>query len=137
MQTQTIQSIKPSLSLRQSFGRLLKRTFDILASALGLLVLSPIFGLLSIIIKRDFPGPVFYRGPRIGLGGRLFGILKFRTMREDAESYNGPKVTADGDQRITPFGKWLRDSKINELPQLWNVLVGEMSLVARAPKTHP
>jgi lipopolysaccharide/colanic/teichoic acid biosynthesis glycosyltransferase len=112
----------------------LKRAFDIFASALGLLFLSPLFGLLAIAIKRDSPGPVFYRGPRLGLGGKPFGILKFRTMREEAASYDGPRVTAEGDLRITPLGKWLRDTKLNELPQLWNVLVGEMSLVGPRPE---
>lgn len=112
----------------------LKRAFDIFASALGLLFLSPLFGLLAIAIRRDSPGPVFYRGPRLGKGGRPFGILKFRTMREEAASYDGPRVTAEGDPRITPLGKWLRDTKLNELPQLWNVLVGEMSLVGPRPE---
>ena len=134
MRTQTIQSIEPTFSLSLSFGRLLKRTFDIVISGLGLLILSPLFGFIAILIKRDSPGPIFYRGPRLGLGGRPFGILKFRTMREESASYEGPKVTAEGDQRITSLGKWLRDSKINELPQLWNVFVGEMSLVGPRPE---
>jgi len=112
----------------------LKRMFDFSASALGLLILSPIFAFIAILIKRDSPGPVFYRGPRLGMGGKPFGILKFRTMREEAASYEGPKVTAEGDQRITPLGKWLRDSKLNELPQLWNVFVGQMSLVGPRPE---
>jgi lipopolysaccharide/colanic/teichoic acid biosynthesis glycosyltransferase len=66
-------------------------------------------GLLSLLIKRDSPGPVFYRGPRMGLGGRVFHILKFRTMREEAASYAGPGITAHDDARITPLGAWLRD----------------------------
>ncbi len=123
-----------SITPRKWFNRFIKRAFDILASALGLVFLSPLFGLLSILIKRDSPGPVFYRGPRLGRGGRQFGILKFRTMREEAASYAGPRITAEDDQRITPLGKWLRDSKINELPQLWNVLIGEMSLVGPRPE---
>lgn len=97
-------------------------------------MLAPIFGLLAIAIKRDSTGPVFYRGPRLGMGGKPFGILKFRTMREEAASYQGPRVTAEGDPRITPLGKWLRDTKFNELPQLWNVFVGEMSLVGPRPE---
>jgi len=111
-----------------------KRLMDILAAALGLLVLSPFFGVIALLIKRDSPGQVFYRGPRMGKDGRVFKILKFRTMREEAASYAGPCITAKGDPRITPLGKWLRDSKLNELPQLWNVLVGEMSLVGPRPE---
>jgi len=114
--------------------RFAKRGLDILASALGLLLLWPLFILIAVRIKRDSPGPVFFRGPRVGQGGRVFQILKFRTMNECAESYAGPKITAEGDGRITPLGKWLRDTKLNELPQLWNVLVGEMSLVGPRPE---
>ena len=111
-----------------------KRLVDILVSAAGLLILSPVFCLLALLIKRDSPGPVFYRGPRTGKGGKVFGILKFRTMYESDASYNGPRVTAKDDERMTPFGKWLRDTKVNELPQLWNVLIGEMSLVGPRPE---
>ncbi len=140
MSTQTINSVESDMnsatiiSLRIRFNRFNKRAFDILTSALGLLLLLPIFGILSYLIKHDSPGPVFYRGPRLGRGGREFGILKFRTMREDVASYAGPRVTAEGDARVTPLGKWLRDSKINELPQLWNVLIGDMSLVGPRPE---
>ena len=115
-------------------GKVAKRGLDVLLSALGLLILAPFFGLVAILIKREGPGPVFFRGPRAGLGGGEFGILKFRTMAETAESYNGPRITARNDKRITPLGKWLRDTKLNELPQLWNVLVGEMSLVGPRPE---
>lgn len=114
--------------------RLAKRAMDILGAALGLLLLWPLFLAVALIIKRDSPGPVFFRGPRMGRDGRVFQILKFRTMRECAESYAGPKITAEGDGRITPLGKWLRNSKLNELPQLWSVLVGEMSLVGPRPE---
>lgn len=115
-------------------GSAIKRAFDIIAAFLGLLVLTPIFGIIAIRIKRDSPGPVFYWGPRIGRYGVQFRMLKFRTMYEDARSYNGPSVTCQDDDRITPFGKWLRDTKLNELPQLWNVLIGEMSLVGPRPE---
>jgi lipopolysaccharide/colanic/teichoic acid biosynthesis glycosyltransferase len=121
-------------SPRQWRSGVIKRAFDLSASALGLLFLAPVFGLLAIMIKRDSAGPVFYHGPRVGRGGRTFGILKFRTMREEAASYAGPRITAEGDPRVTPLGKWLRDTKLNELPQLWNVLVGEMSLVGPRPE---
>ncbi|HSF83806.1 MAG TPA: sugar transferase [Anaerolineales bacterium] len=116
------------------FGDIAKRLFDILVAFFGLLFLSPIFGFIALAIKRDSPGPVFYWGPRAGLRGKLFRILKFRTMFETPDSYNGPKVTAQNDPRITSLGKWLRDTKLNEFPQLWNVLIGEMSLVGPRPE---
>ena len=113
---------------------LLRRLIDIGAAALGLIVLAPSFAFIAILIKRDSEGPIFYRGWRIGKGGEPFKILKFRTMYERPESYLGPKITGDADPRITPIGQWLRDTKINELPQLWNVLKGEMSLVGPRPE---
>jgi lipopolysaccharide/colanic/teichoic acid biosynthesis glycosyltransferase len=131
----TIYSLPSGAALRPRWSsHASKRLVDILAAGLGLLLLSPLFAFIAILIKRDSPGPVFYRGPRMGLGGRVFGILKFRTMREEAASYAGPCITAEDDPRITPLGKWLRDTKLNELPQLWNVLVGEMSLVGPRPE---
>lgn len=111
-----------------------KRGFDLLASATGLILLSPLFMVLALLIKRDSPGPVFYHGLRIGRNGKLFQILKFRTMYERPESYAGPQITAKADDRITSLGHWLRDTKLNELPQLWNVLKGEMSLVGPRPE---
>ncbi|MDX1412977.1 MAG: sugar transferase [Candidatus Promineifilaceae bacterium] len=113
---------------------LLIRLLDVTAGALGLLLLAPLFLLIAVLIKRDSPGPVFYRGPRTGRNGKHFRILKFRTMFERPESYSGPKITGQGDVRITQIGQWLRDTKLNELPQLWNVLVGEMSLVGPRPE---
>jgi lipopolysaccharide/colanic/teichoic acid biosynthesis glycosyltransferase len=131
--TQTA-ALRPMPGLRAWYTRFAKRAFDIAASVLGLIVLAPVFGVLAIMIKRASPGPVFFRGARMGRNGVVFPILKFRTMHENAESYAGPRVTAHGDGRVTPFGQWLRDSKINELPQLWNVLKGEMSLVGPRPE---
>ena len=116
------------------FDGLAKRTFDILAASLGLILLSPVFLYLAWRIKRDSPGPVTYLGQRAGLDGKTFYILKFRTMYERPESYQGPPITGDDDSRITPLGKWLRDTKLNELPQLWNVLKGDMSLVGPRPE---
>lgn len=112
----------------------LRRSFDITIALLGILVLSPAICLLAFLIKRDSPGPVFFWGERVGRHGRPFRILKFRTMYETNDSYRGPKVTGQGDPRITPFGQWLRDTKLNELPQLWNVLKGDMSLVGPRPE---
>ena len=141
-QTRTTQSkqdtTRPASSLRSNPRRPLsaavKRAFDILVSFFGLLFLSPAFALIAILIKRDSEGPVLYRAERVGRHGKPFKMLKFRTMYETPESYNGPRLTANGDARVTTFGKWLRDTKLNELPQLWNVLVGEMSLVGPRPE---
>lgn len=112
----------------------LKRSFDIFSSFLALLILWPVFLLVAILIKRDSPGRVFYHGIRVGREGKLFHIHKFRTMRESPDEDKNPPLTAKGDERVTPVGKWLRDTKINELPQLWNVLKGEMSWVGPRPE---
>ena len=111
-----------------------KRLFDVVAALSSLIVLLPLFVMVAIVVKRDSPGPVFYRGRRAARGGRVFHILKFRTMYERPESYCGASVTAHDDPRITPLGRWLRDHKLNELPQVWNVLVGDMSLVGPRPE---
>ena len=119
----------------QSRGRrLAKRLFDFIMALIGLILLLPVFIYVAVLIKRDSPGPIFFWGPRMGKSGKPFKMLKFRTMYERIESYQGPPVTASGDSRITPLGQWLRDTKINELPQLWNVLIGEMSLVGPRPE---
>jgi lipopolysaccharide/colanic/teichoic acid biosynthesis glycosyltransferase len=115
-------------------SRSIKRAFDFLSALLGLILLSPLFVYISVRIKRDSPGMVFYWGRRAGLGGRPFRILKFRTMYECPESYAGPSVTCKEDDRITPVGRFLRNTKINELPQLWNVLIGDMSFVGPRPE---
>lgn len=112
----------------------IKRAFDFLLSFLGLFFLLPFFGLIAILIKHDSQGPIFYKSRRVGKDGREFDMLKFRTMREEPASYNGPRVTAEDDTRITSVGAWLRKTKLNELPQLWNVLIGEMSLVGPRPE---
>ena len=124
----------PEENLPLTINNLIKRGVDVIASFIGLLLLAPFFILIGVGIKLDSPGPVFYWGPRSARNGGVFYILKFRTMFEQSTSYQGAKVTAKDDQRITPLGRWLRDTKINELPQLWNVLVGEMSLVGPRPE---
>jgi diguanylate cyclase (GGDEF)-like protein len=111
-----------------------KRAFDFSLALAGLIILAPVFIHISILIKRDSTGPVFFWGTRMGKHGQPFKILKFRTMYERLESYQGPPITADKDERITLLGHWLRDTKINELPQLWNVLLGEMSIVGPRPE---
>lgn len=123
-----------SLNLIKLIDAFLRRTLDLFAAVLGLIILSPLFLWVSIRLKRDSKGPVFYQGLRAGLHGKPFRILKFRTMYEEESSYNGSQVTAQDDDRITPLGKFLRDSKLNELPQLWNVFRGDMSLVGPRPE---
>jgi diguanylate cyclase (GGDEF)-like protein len=121
-------------SIATKFSNFSKRAFDIIMAAIGLLLLTPVFAFVAIMIKRDSPGPIFYWGPRIGRNGKIFRMLKFRTMYEHPQSYTGPRLTSKGDPRVTPLGGWLRDTKINELPQLWNVLIGEMSFVGPRPE---
>jgi lipopolysaccharide/colanic/teichoic acid biosynthesis glycosyltransferase len=119
---------------RSRYGSATKRAFDVVGAAAALALLLPLFGLLALAIKRDSPGPVFFRGARMGRAGREFAILKFRTMYETPASYAGPKVTAHDDPRVTPLGRWLRNTKLNELPQFYNVLRGDMSLVGPRPE---
>ena len=113
---------------------LIKRAFDFIISLFGLIILCPFFVFIALLIKRDSPGPVFFWGPRVGRNRHIFKMLKFRTMFETPDSYNGLPLACKGDTRITPLGNWLRETKINELPQLWNVLIGEMSLVGPRPE---
>jgi lipopolysaccharide/colanic/teichoic acid biosynthesis glycosyltransferase len=113
----------------------LKRSFDILFAAFGLLVLSPLLLLLALAVKLSGRGPVLYRQQRVGRGGRPFCIVKFRSMVDHAEDL-GLGVTRDGDPRITATGRYLRKTKLDELPQLWNVLVGDMSFVGPRPEVH-
>ncbi|HNB53298.1 MAG TPA: sugar transferase, partial [Anaerolineales bacterium] len=125
-------SRRPKLTKR--VDGVIRRLLDVFAAFLGILVLSPLFIFIGYWIKKDSPGPVFYWGRRMGRGEQEFRILKFRTMYETPASHAGPKVTAQGDRRITPVGEWLRSTKLNELPQLWNVLIGDMSLVGPRPE---
>ena len=108
-----------------------KRAFDILCSFLGLTVLSPVLLVVSVLVAVTSPGGVFFRQERIGKDGKPFCIFKFRSMRKDNA---GLKITTGNDSRITPVGRFLRKSKIDELPQLINVLVGDMSLVGPRPE---
>ena len=111
----------------------MKRSLDLLFSITGLLALSPLLLLIILVIKFSDGGPVFFRQVRVGQGGRKFRIWKFRTMIVNAEKL-GLSVTRDGDPRVTPVGRLLRKSKLDELPQLLNVLAGEMSLVGPRPE---
>jgi lipopolysaccharide/colanic/teichoic acid biosynthesis glycosyltransferase len=110
-----------------------KRFFDIAAAAVGILFLSPFLFFIALRIRREDSGPVFYRGERVGLHGKPFRIYKFRTMVVDAERL-AVSSTSDDDQRITNIGKFLRKYKFDELSQLINVLVGDMSLVGPRPE---
>lgn len=127
------------------FGLLVKRAMDVLLSSVALLVLAPVFALLAVLIKLDSPGPVFYRAPRVGRKGRTFTCYKFRTMVATADEIkqllraknerNGPFFKINDDPRITRIGRWLRKYSLDELPQFWNALRGDMSLVG--PRPHP
>jgi len=121
----------------------LKRAFDIVASALGLLVLAPLFFVIAVLVKTTSAGPVFFRQARVGRSGSLFSMIKFRSMVPNAESVraqleaqhdgNGVLFKLKDDPRVTRIGKILRRYSLDELPQLWNVLVGHMSLVGPRP----
>ena len=112
----------------------IKRAFDIIASALGLILLSPLFALIALQVKLSSRGPVFYSQERIGLYGLPFRIYKFRTMIDHAEEAGLPQLTHDNDPRITKVGHWLRKYRLDELPQLWNILCGDMSIVGPRPE---
>lgn len=110
-----------------------KRGLDVISSLMGMVVLLPIILCISLWIKLDSRGPVFFRQERVGKGGKPFRIYKFRTMIVDAERY-GKQITVGHDSRITKSGRWLRKYKLDELPQLFNVLFGHMSLVGPRPE---
>ena len=127
-------------SLFRSFNLFLKRIIDIVASGLGLIILSPLFLIVSLLIKMEDSGPVFFRQKRLGLDGKIFEIHKFRTMVMNAEKIgSGLRVSDDSDSRITRIGQFLRKTSIDELAQLIDVFKGDMSLVGpRPPVTyHP
>lgn len=132
------------------WGKVIKRSFDIILSFAGLVVLAPIFAIIALLIKLDSPGPILFRklddgspAYRVGQSGRLFVCYKFRTMKHQSHSLReelrdlshrkGPFLKIKNDPRVTKFGNFLRRTSIDELPQLWNVLVGDMSLVGPRP----
>ncbi|MEX2287758.1 MAG: sugar transferase [Planctomycetaceae bacterium] len=120
-----------------------KRSIDVIGASVGLIVLSPLLAITAVLIKLTSPGPILFPQERDGLGGNLFTVFKFRTMRVGADQlrdelqkfseYDGPSFKMKYDPRVTPIGKFLRKSCIDELPQLWNVLIGDMSLVGPRP----
>ena len=109
----------------------MKRAFDVVVAVVALVALLPVFALLALRVRREDGGPVFFRQRRVGRDGQLFEIVKFRTMRPASD---GPPITAGGDRRVTRIGARLRRWKLDELPQLWNVLRGDMSLVGPRPE---
>jgi len=112
---------------------MLKRIFDFIASFLGLIIAGLIIGIIALQIKVNSPGPVFYRGKRTGKKGKIFRIFKFRTMVINADKMGGPSTSAD-DPRLTKIGIFLRNHNLDELPQLINILVGDMSFVGPRPE---
>jgi Undecaprenyl-phosphate glucose phosphotransferase len=128
----------PLISVREASlsgaDRIVKRTFDLALAAAALLVLAPLLLVLAIGVKLSSPGPVFYRQERVGRDGRIFAMLKFRTMRPDAEQQSGPVWAQAADPRVTRLGRVLRRWSLDELPQFWNVLCGDMSLVGPRPE---
>lgn len=127
--------IEYSTELLSPFTRNLKRLFDVICSLLALVILSPLFLVVAIIIRRESPGPIIFSQERIGRAGKAFRIYKFRSMRIDAEK-NGPQLSSTMDRRITRIGRYLRKYRIDELPQFWNVLKGDMSLVGPRPERY-
>ncbi len=114
-----------------------KRMLDVALGGVALVVFAPLMALIALGIRMTSPGPIFYRQERMGLDGRRFQMLKFRTMIEEAERLTGPTWAVDNDTRVTALGRWLRPLSLDELPQLINVLKGEMSLVGPRPERPP
>jgi lipopolysaccharide/colanic/teichoic acid biosynthesis glycosyltransferase len=112
---------------------MIKRTFDCALAGVGLLVSAPLWAIIAIAIKLGDGGPVLFRQERVGLGGRVFHALKFRSMVPDAESRTGPVQATENDPRITRAGRLLRATAMDELPQLWNIFAGDMSFVGPRP----
>ncbi len=115
-------------------GRNMKRLFDIIFSFFALIIISPIIATLAILIKRDSKGPVFFKQERIGKHRKPFNLYKLRTMYIDAESDGTPRLSSPNDNRITPLGRIMRKYRLDELPQFWNILKGDMSLVGPRPE---
>jgi lipopolysaccharide/colanic/teichoic acid biosynthesis glycosyltransferase len=111
----------------------IKRTFDFTLAGVGLIVSAPIWALLAAVIKLEDGGPVFFRQARVGLEGRTFDALKFRSMVPDAEARTGPVQATENDPRVTRVGRFMRATAMDELPQLWNIFAGDMSFVGPRP----
>jgi Undecaprenyl-phosphate glucose phosphotransferase len=118
----------------QGFNSAVKRSIDVGISSVALLCFAVPFAIVALLVRMTSRGPVFYRQDRTGLDGKSFSIVKFRSMFDDAERETGPVWTVPGDPRVTPLGRFLRRSNLDELPQLWNVLRGDMSIVGPRPE---
>jgi len=122
-----------NIAIMPPWQKSLKRFIDIVVSIFALILLMPVYFILSILVKLSSPGPVFFKQERVGLHKKTFKIIKFRTMYLDSEA-DGPQLSSKFDKRITPIGRFLRKTRLDEIPQFWNVLIGEMSLVGPRPE---
>ncbi|MGZ8384019.1 MAG: exopolysaccharide biosynthesis polyprenyl glycosylphosphotransferase, partial [Nitrospira sp.] len=113
---------------------IVKRVLDVVGASAALVLFSPVLCAVAVLVKLTSPGPIFFRQLRMGLDGQAFEMLKFRSMKPDAESETGPVWTRPNDERRTPIGAFLRRTSLDELPQFWNVLRGEMSIVGPRPE---
>jgi sugar transferase (PEP-CTERM system associated) len=135
-----VENLRPSwLIFSEGFRKTIalrsaKRLLDAVCSAIGLVVLAPVMAMVALAVKMTSSGPALYHQQRVGLHGRLFTVHKFRSMRQDAERETGAVWAAARDRRVTPAGGFLRRTRLDELPQLWNVLKGDMSLVGPRPE---
>jgi exopolysaccharide biosynthesis polyprenyl glycosylphosphotransferase len=119
--------------LMPPWQKIAKRTFDIAASAFALILLAPLYAFIALRVRWSSPGPIFFCQERIGVNGKPFQIFKFRSMFVNAED-QGPQLSSDGDARCTPWGAVMRKWRLDELPQFWNVLKGDMSIVGPRPE---
>jgi exopolysaccharide biosynthesis polyprenyl glycosylphosphotransferase len=122
------------LSYQRFYDRVVKRSFDLLASGIGLLAISPVLLILIVAMKLDSPGPIFYTQERVGAREKKFQVYKFRSMKINAEKGSGPVWAANQDDRVTKLGHFMRRTNLDELPQLWNVFNGDMSLIGPRPE---
>ncbi len=133
--TRRVDPLNLILSRPRSFALdAVSRLRDLVLSAVALVALAPVLALVALAVRLESPGPVFYRQRRVGWRGRSFDVIKFRSMRADAEKSTGPVWAGENDPRITRVGRFLRRSRLDELPQLWNVLRGQMALVGPRPE---
>ncbi|WP_225307286.1 sugar transferase [Adhaeribacter soli] len=127
----------PLIEIKQNlmpvWQEVMKRIIDVVASCLFLLIFFPVYAMIAVMVKLSSPGPIFYKQERIGKGGKPFYIYKFRSMFIDAEKM-GPSLSSDYDPRITSWGRFMRKVRLDELPQFWNVIIGDMSLVGPRPE---
>ena len=119
---------------RNTIVKGVRRAISVIISLIGLIVALPLLPFIILAIRLDSEGPIFYTQTRVGKGGRLFKVVKFRTMRQDAEAASGPRWAGDKDPRVTRVGKFLRGSRLDEIPQMWCVLKGEMAFVGPRPE---